>query len=118
AYLLDPKFVGCNLEEDGMSIVSDFLEQYYLDDAEDIYTQILQYKSQTGPFQNQLAWKTVNKVDSITWWNGNFKTSASKLCKFAQRILTIPTSSASSECNWSAFSFIHNIKRNRLTPDK
>ena len=99
AYLLDPKFVGCNLEEDGMLIISDFLEQYYLDDAEEIYTQILQYKSQTGPFQNQLAWKTVNKVDSITWWNSNFKTLASKLCKLAQRILTIPTSSVSSEQN-------------------
>ncbi|CAG8551632.1 5295_t:CDS:1, partial [Scutellospora calospora] len=57
-YLLDPKFVSCNLEEDGMSIISNFLEQYYLDDAEKIYTQILQYKSQTGLFQNQLVWKT------------------------------------------------------------
>ena len=54
AYLLDPKFVGWNLEADGMSIISDFLEQYYSDKAEIIYTQILQYKSQTGPFQNQL----------------------------------------------------------------
>ncbi|CAG8802724.1 3193_t:CDS:1, partial [Racocetra fulgida] len=50
----------------GMSVISDFLEQYYLDNAEIIYIQILQYKSQTGLFQNQLAWRTIKNIDSIT----------------------------------------------------
>src|SRR5205823_4902087 len=45
-------------------------------------------------------------------------TSFSELCKLACRILTIPTSSAVSECNWSAFSYIHDKKRNRLTSEK
>jgi hypothetical protein len=118
AYLLDPQFIGRNLEADGMSIISDFIVQYYPNKAEIIYTQILQYKSQTGLFQNQLAWKTVNTVDPITWWRGNFGSSSSELCKMACRILTIPTSSAASERNWSAFSYIHDKKRNRLTSEK
>jgi hypothetical protein len=112
------QFIGRNLEADGMSIISDFIVKYYPNKAEIIYTQILQYKSQTGLFQNQLAWKTVNTVDPITWWRGNFGSSSSELCKLACRILTIPTSSAASERNWSAFSYIHDKKRNRLTSDK
>ena len=32
-------------------------------------------------------------------------------------ILSIPTSSAASERNWSTFSYIHDRKRNKLTPE-
>ena len=44
--------------------------------------------------------------------------SASELTKIALCILRIPTSSAASECNWSAFSYIHDKKRNRLTSER
>src|SRR2546423_9720424 len=36
----------------------------------------------------------------------------------AKRILSIPTSSAASERNWLAFTYIHDKKHNRLTPDR
>ena len=44
--------------------------------------------------------------------------SASELTKIALCILRIPTSSAASERNWSAFSYIHDKKRNRLTSEQ
>ena len=44
--------------------------------------------------------------------------SASELTKIALCILRIPTSSAASERNWSAFSYIHDKKRNRLTSER
>ncbi|CAG8837806.1 14075_t:CDS:1, partial [Cetraspora pellucida] len=34
---------------------------------------------------------------------------------FCTRIFVMPTSSASSECNWSAYAHIHTKKQNRLT---
>ncbi|CAG8786666.1 23969_t:CDS:1, partial [Gigaspora rosea] len=40
---------------------------------------------------------TIDNVNLIAWWQGNFGESASKLCKVASRILTIPLLSAASE---------------------
>ncbi|CAG8793399.1 20664_t:CDS:1 [Gigaspora margarita] len=48
----------------------------------------------------------------------NFEAAAPELCKVALRILTILSSSAASERNWSNFSYIHDKKRNRLTPSQ
>ncbi|CAG8724869.1 8520_t:CDS:2, partial [Scutellospora calospora] len=62
--------------------------------------QIIQYKTKTKLFNNELAWKSINQIDSIT----------SELTKLACKILLIPTSSAAAERNWSNFSFIYNKK--------
>ena len=70
------------------------------------------------PFNLQLAWKMIDKIDPITCWKGNFQTSASELCKVAVRILLNPSSSAASERNWSTFSYINEKKRNRLTDER
>lgn len=40
------------------------------------------------------------------------------MCELAIRILSIPSSSAASERNWSAFSYIHEKKRARLTNER
>ena len=98
-----------------MSIISQFVQQYYSSNADIIWQQLIEYKTQTGVFNFPLAWNTVDKVNPIAWWKGNFATSAPELCKVAVRILSIPSSSAASERNWSAFSYIHEKKRNRLT---
>src|SRR5687768_8360011 len=87
------------------------IDNYY-NDSSKIWGQLLQYKARSGPFNNSLAWKTVDDIDLITWWKGNFSSAASELAKFAVRIISVPTSSAASERNWSTFSFIHDKKRN------
>ena len=118
ANLLDPSFHGCRLTSNSMNRISEFVQKYYSNNAVEIWTQILNYKEKSGVFANKLAWETVGKVDPIVWWYGNFNDSASELTQMAKRILSIPTSSAASERNWSAFAYIHDKKRNRLTPDR
>ncbi|CAG8695348.1 16712_t:CDS:2, partial [Racocetra fulgida] len=118
AYLLDSRFQGKNLSNDIMTIVSDFIEKFYPENSTKIYEQLLEYLAHTGPFNNNLAWETVYTTNQLTWWTGNFKNSAPELTLFAKRILTIPTSSASSERNWSIFAHIHSKNRNRLKSPK
>ena len=50
--------------------------------------------------------------------NSNFGAVAPELTKFAVRVLSIPTSSAAAERNWSTFSYIHDKKRNKLSNDR
>ena len=52
-------------------------------------------------------------MDAIDWWSTyGFKTP--KLAKVAKKVLSQPISSSSVERNWSTYSHIHNVKRNRL----
>ena len=118
AHLLDPSFHGCCLTSNSMSKISQFIQKYYSDNAVIIWTQILNYKGKNGVFANKLAWETAGKVDPITWWYGNFSDSAPELTQVAKKVLSIPTSSAASERNWSAFAYIHDKKRNRLRADR
>ncbi|CAG8846419.1 5440_t:CDS:2, partial [Gigaspora margarita] len=67
--------------------------------------------TRTGIFNLSLAWNAVNEVDPVAWWEGNFKKSSPELYKVASRILTILSSSAATERNWSNFSYIHNKKK-------
>ncbi|CAB4439805.1 unnamed protein product [Rhizophagus irregularis] len=117
AHLLDPSFHGHRLTSYSMNIISQFIRKYYSDNAAIIWIQILNYKEKNGVFVNKLAWETAGKVDPITWWCGNFSYSAPELTQVAKKVLSIPTSSAASERNWSAFAYIHDKKRNRLRAD-
>ncbi|CAG8749868.1 10712_t:CDS:1 [Gigaspora rosea] len=115
AHLLDPRYYGKKLSANSMSTILTFIQKYYPNEADIIWRQLLQYKTQTGVFSLDFAWNAVDEVDPIAWWEGNFKESASEQCKVASRILNIPSSSAAAERNWSNFSYIHDKKRSRLT---
>ena len=109
AHLLDPSFHDCRLTSNSMDKISQFIK-FYSNDATIIGTQLLHYREKSGIFANKLAWETAGKVDPITWWNGNFIDSAPELTQMAKRVLSIPTSSAASERNLSAFAYIHDKK--------
>jgi hypothetical protein len=115
AHLLDPRYFGRRLPGDGINEISEFINKYFPEDSIIIYSQMMNYRAKSGCFSNVLAWNTIENVDPITWWVANFAESAPELTQVAQRILTIPTSSAASERNWSAFAHIHDKKRNRLS---
>eukprot|EP00644_Phytophthora_capsici_P012458 jgi/Phyca11/46283/gw1.46.191.1 len=58
------------------------------------------------------------EVDTpLDWWLLN-RSQFPMLYALAARVLSIPTSSASSERSWSVHSFIHNKRRNRLKPER
>ncbi|CAG8698898.1 22566_t:CDS:2, partial [Gigaspora rosea] len=103
------------LESNGMPTISKFIQQYDPDKANIIWQQLLQYKTKTGIFDFNLAWNAIDELDPVSWRKGNFEKSAPELCKDTLRILTIPSSSAASERNWSNFSYIHDKKRCQLT---
>ena len=105
------------MPENGMTIISNFIETYYYNDSPKFWSQLLQYKAHSGPFNNSSAWKSACDVDIITWWKGNFSSVTPELTRFVVCILSIPTSSAASERNWTTFSYIHDRKRNKLTPE-
>ncbi|CAG8812923.1 37787_t:CDS:2, partial [Gigaspora margarita] len=90
-YLLDPQCHEKKLPANGMLTISTFIQRYYSEEANIIWQQLLQYKTQTE----------------------NFEAAAPELYKVALRILTIPSSSAASERNWSNFSYIHDKKQNQ-----
>jgi ABC-type dipeptide/oligopeptide/nickel transport system ATPase component len=54
-------------------------------------------------------------LTAMQWWLIFGQTRFPNLFKLAQRVLVIPTSSASSERVWSVFSLIHSKQRNRLS---
>ncbi|CAG8772660.1 46533_t:CDS:2, partial [Gigaspora margarita] len=87
AHLLDPRFYRKKLSANSILTISMFIQKYYLNKADIIWRQLLQYKTRT-------VWNAVDEVDLIAWWKGNFKESASELCKVASRILNIPSLSA------------------------
>lgn len=118
ASLLDPKQYGKDLPSNTMDTIAEFIQEYYPEESITIWTQILQYKNQSDVFANNLSWASIGAVDSITWWKSQFQNSIPELTKVASSILRIPTSSAASERNWSAFSYIHDKKRNRLTSER
>ncbi|CAG8831054.1 9451_t:CDS:2 [Gigaspora margarita] len=104
AYLLDSNYCRRSLAQNSTTIIESFIKKYYPKDSAIIWKQIIFYRTQSGIFDIKLAWDTVDKDE-------NFKFVAPQLTKLAIRIFSIPCSSAASERNWSAFSYIHDKKK-------
>jgi hypothetical protein len=62
--------------------------------------------------------KDIFGYNAISFWTLFGIKLYPNLAEIAIRMLTIPTSSASSERVWSIFSFIHSKRRNRLQNQK
>lgn len=56
-------------------------------------------------------------MDPYTWWCA-YGAFAPALQKVALRILGQPASSSCCERNWSTYSFVHSVKRNKMTPQR
>ncbi|KAL4556082.1 hypothetical protein LXL04_038722 [Taraxacum kok-saghyz] len=52
-------------------------------------------------------------MDAIDWWS-TYGAETPELAEVAKKVLSQPISSSSAERNWSTYSYIHNVKRNRL----
>ncbi|KAF5200238.1 hypothetical protein FRX31_010174 [Thalictrum thalictroides] len=52
-------------------------------------------------------------MDAIEWW-ATYGAETPELAEVARKVLSQPVTTSSAERNWSTYSFIHNIKRNRL----
>ncbi|KAL4569591.1 hypothetical protein LXL04_025232 [Taraxacum kok-saghyz] len=53
-------------------------------------------------------------MDAIDWWS-TYGAETPELAEVARKVLSQPITSSSAERNWSTYSYIHSVKRNRLT---
>ncbi|CAL5411674.1 unnamed protein product [Camellia sinensis] len=56
-------------------------------------------------------------MDPYTWWCA-YGAYAPSLQKLALRLLVQPASSSCCERNWSTYSFIHSVRRNKMVPQR
>ncbi|KAL4383909.1 hypothetical protein GQ457_15G017470 [Hibiscus cannabinus] len=59
------------------------------------------------------GWIDATTMSPISWWS-TYASETPELAEIAIRVLSQPISSSSAERVWSTYSYIHNIKRNRL----
>ncbi|XP_061990696.1 uncharacterized protein LOC133709101 [Rosa rugosa] len=56
-------------------------------------------------------------MDAIDWWS-TYGSQVPELAEVAQKVLAQLVSSSSTERNWSTYSYIHSVKRNRLNAER
>jgi hypothetical protein len=91
------------------------LEKMYPDveECDSIRQQLSQYISCTGAFGSNAAYRDRGNLPSLQWWD-MYGGNTPQLCSMAMRVLSQVVNTSSAERCWSTYSFIHNVKRNRL----
>ena len=92
-------------------------KMYTSEDGKVLRWQWIQFASLTGPC-NKLDTKEdrddLGRDDPIGWWKFHGD-DAPEIKHLATHLLSQIASSSTAERNWSTYSFIHSIRRNRLT---
>ncbi|XP_031744989.1 uncharacterized protein LOC116405209 [Cucumis sativus] len=92
----------------------------YFSSSEDrakVNVEFAQFSTKTGDFDDYDSICERYTIDSISWW-ATHGTYAPMLQKIAFKVLGQPSSSSCCERNWSTYSFINSIKRNKMTPQR
>ena len=63
------------------------------------------YIAKTDEFSRILLWASVEYSNPISWWKSNFTKKFPIVVELACWVLSIPTSSAAAERNWSNFGY-------------
>jgi hypothetical protein len=88
--------------------------------AEAVASAMLEYASfraREGAFGLSTAAAVADRLPAHQWWEV-YGVTAPHLKRVAVRILAQPASACACERNWSTYDFIHNKRRNRLTPGR
>ncbi|KAL6511649.1 hypothetical protein OROGR_021246 [Orobanche gracilis] len=75
--------------------------------------QLARFQGKEGIFGSLAAKIDAVTMSPISWWS-TYGAETPQLSNVAIKILSQPISSSSAERVWSTYSYIHNIKRNRL----
>lgn len=75
--------------------------------------QFVTFHMKKGMYGMLAAQVDATTMDPIDWWS-TYGSETPELQEVAVRILSQPVSSSSAERNWSTYSYILNVKRNRL----
>ena len=75
------------------------------------------FSMKSGPFEDLTSISMMSTMDPKSWW-ANFGAQTPLLQALAFRLLGQPSSSSCAERNWSTYSFIHSLRRDRLNPSR
>ena len=116
AYALHPRYREDHLQQNG-DIWPEMLEvcARLLGDEDGALAieQYNLYTEGTGAFGTTMAKNYAGRMEPAGWWK-SYGSCAPQLQSLAMKVLSQPSSAASSEQNWSEYDFIHSKKRNRL----
>ncbi|XP_062011882.1 uncharacterized protein LOC133728490 [Rosa rugosa] len=87
------------------------------EEAEVLRQQYAIFHQRKGIFATQAVQTDAVTMDAIDWWS-TYGSQVPQLAEVAQKVLAQPVSSSSAERNWSTYSYIHNVKRNRLNAER
>ena len=99
-----------------------FLMQYCNQDkarASLLYAKLAQLRTLSGIFNDEMAWSAGKDqtMSPIAWWQSFFIESEPELAELCILSLAITPTTGAAERNWSAYGFIHDLKRNALSHD-
>lgn len=122
AYCLDPEFLtdeGLDLGNSRDACVSDLLKMINklvaVSDRQAVRLSYAAFRSKEGLFGEAEAHADAAVMPAHQWWS-IYGADHPQLQKLAITLLSQVSSACSCERNWSSYDFIHNRRRNRLTP--
>jgi hypothetical protein len=83
------------------------------DECDNIRRQLIHYILSNGAFETNHAIRYRGNLSSLEWWNMHGDATP-QLQHLATWVLSQVVNTSSVERCWSNYSFIHNVKRNRL----
>jgi hypothetical protein len=83
------------------------------EECDNIRQQLSQYMLGQGAFGTNHAVRDRGNLSSLTWWD-IYGSGTPQLQRLATRVLSQVVNTSFAERCWSTYSFVHNIKRNRL----
>ena len=119
-YMLDPRFLeeskNANVEAIGYDEFTKFTSKRFgQEESVSLFIELVTFRQKNSPYDNETIWlSSANLIPSV-WWQSWLN---SKLQQLAIKVLSIPTSSAAAERNFSTFGFIHSKVRNRLQNER
>ncbi len=118
AYQLDSKYRGklLNANQCNSIIKHKILRLTPKDKKNEVLMEYSDYVRKFGGFLNDYLWGVITSYP-FNWWILVVKRYPI-LSAIAHQVLSIPSTSAASERNWSSFGFIHSKLHNRLEDSK
>jgi len=92
----------------------------YFDDPDvrrQVNIEFANFSNEDEEFHDIDSLRDRGKMDAKKWWTVH-GARAPILQKVALKLLGQPCSSSCYERNWSTYSFIHSLKRNKMTPKR
>ncbi|GFY84499.1 hypothetical protein Acr_03g0012730 [Actinidia rufa] len=82
------------------------------EEARMLRKQFVDFHMRKGLYLTATAFVDATTMGAIEWW-ATYGSKTPELAEVARKVLAQPITTSSAEKNWSTYSYIHNVKRNR-----